>query len=276
MAELKNKRTIVKVGNRPDKIAVINQNTVSQAEYNKELGRVLLIASYQSYIDKQVITPAIDLEVYSDYARPTKALQDLMAIESVLKKIEKEPLKANKEAQKYTYDKLMATAPKTVQMVQAQGQNGAIMLEARQHYVNTVLAKINIGPRGGLNYVMADKQKFIQAVVSKFDVVAQKLIEETMTNAPADIGSAYQTLLNCVKTGEKIPETCERVTLKMTGTADEAGNAKDIVVHLMAKDKEIGTFGIGTGNIKTRRLSMVQLADIEIPKAATIEVQITK
>lgn len=276
MAELKNKRTIVKVGNRPDKIAVINQNTVSQAEYNKELGRVLLIASYQSYIDKQVITPAIDLEVYSDYARPTKALQDLMAIESVLKKIEKEPLKANKEAQKYTYDKLMATAPKTVQMVQAQGQNGAIMLEARQHYVNTVLAKINIGPRGGLNYVMADKQKFIQAVVSKFDVVAQKLIEETMTNAPADIGSAYQTLLNCVKTGEKIPETCERVTLKMTGTADEAGNAKDIVVHLMAKDREIGTFGIGTGNIKTRRLSMVHLADIEIPKAATIEVQITK
>lgn len=54
---------------------------------------MLAIASYKTYINKQVITPAIDLEVYEEYVRPTKALQDLLAIQSVLKEIEAEPIK---------------------------------------------------------------------------------------------------------------------------------------------------------------------------------------
>lgn len=75
---------------------------------------MLAVATYKVYKDKQIITPAIDLEMYDDYVKPSKALQDLMAIKRVLKEIEAEPIKPSKAAAKYTYDTLMSKIPATV------------------------------------------------------------------------------------------------------------------------------------------------------------------
>lgn len=69
-----------------------------------------------------------------------------------------------------------------------QSQNNGAILNAKSNYTSTVLAKIVIGPRGGLTYEMADEKVFIKNIVSKFDVIARKLIEVTMLDAPADIG----------------------------------------------------------------------------------------
>lgn len=274
MANALNKKSTIKVGNRDDQILVINRNVTSQAEYNKELGRVLAVATYKVYKDKQIITPAIDLEMYDDYVKPSKALQDLMAIKRVLKEIETEPIKPSKAAAKYTYDTLMSKIPATVTISQMQSQNNGAILNAKSNYTSTVLAKIVIGPRGGLTYEMADEKVFIKNIVSKFDVIARKLIEVTMLDAPADIGQAYETLIACVKEGKAVPERQDRVKLHFTGDCDETGASKNIVVNLMAKDTAVGSFGECVGNMKTRRLSNAHIADIVIPKAATIGVYI--
>ena len=104
MSNTQNNKQTIKVGSRDDKVLVINRNTISSAEYNREMGRVLAIASYKTYIDKQVVTPAIDLEVYEEFARPTKASQELMAVKRTLKEIEAEPIKPKKAAAKSTYE----------------------------------------------------------------------------------------------------------------------------------------------------------------------------
>ena len=270
------KRETIKVGDRDDQILVVNRNITSQAEYNKELGRVLAIASYKTYINKQVITPAIDLEVYEEYVRPTKALQDLLAIQGVLKEIEAEPIKQNSAAQKYTYDQLNARVPKTVKLLGKQGQNKSILLEAKSGYISKSLAKIAIGPRGGLTYELADVNEFISNILSKQNVIADRLIEQTMLNAPADLGDAYQKLLECVRTGEAVPENYGRVQLKLTGTPDDSGVAEDLIVHLIVNGKEVGTFGDCSGNLKTRKLTLGHIVDIVIPKAAKLGIYITK
>lgn len=272
MQSTSNKKSIIKVGSRDDQILVINRNVTSQAEYNKELGRVLAIATYKTYMNKQLITPAIDLEMYEDYARPTKALQDLMAIKRVLKGIEAEPIKPSKAAAKYTYDSLMAKVPTTVKMSAIQSQNNGMILEAKSSYINSRLAKITIGPKGGLTYELADEQAFIKNVISKFDVIAKKLVELTMLDAPADIGEAYATLIACVKDYKPVPEMAGRVKLDFKATCDETGASNNIVVSLMAKDNVVGSFGECVGNMKTRKLSNAHIADIVIPKAATIGV----
>lgn len=276
MGSIQNKKQTIKVGNRDDKILVINRNAISSAEYNKEMGRVLAIASYKAYINKQVVTPAIDLEVYEEFARPTKALQDLMAIKRILKEIEEEPIKPSKAAANYTFQTLKSKVPNSVKFMQAQGQNNSINVEIKSHYTGTTLAKIAIGPRGGLTYELADEQPFIQNVIGRFDGIARKLVELTLLDAPSDIGDAYNKLIACVKNYATIPEEVGRVSLQITGDTDETGHSEKLIINLMAGQNIIGTFGECSGNKKQRKMDKAHIADIVIPKAATIGVYIAR
>lgn len=276
MSNTQNNKQTIKVGSRDDKVLVINRNTISSAEYNREMGRVLAIASYKTYIDKQVVTPAIDLEVYEEFARPTKALQDLMAVKRILKEIEAEPIKPQKAAAKYTYETLRTRVPQQVTFMQAQGQNNSIIVEIKSQYTGTILAKINIGPKGGLNYELADEQPFIQNVIGKFDSIARKLVEMTLLDAPADIGDAYNKLIACVKDYTEVPKEVGRVKIQITGDTDESGYSDNLILSIVAGQNIVGTFGECSGNLKQRKMNKAHIADIVIPKAATMGVYIVK
>ena len=276
MSNTQNNKQTIKVGSRDDKVLVINRNTISSAEYNREMGRVLAIASYKTYIDKQVVTPAIDLEVYEEFARPTKALQDLMAVKRILKEIEAEPIKPQKAAAKYTYETLRTIVPQQVTFMQAQGQNNSIIVEIKSQYTGTILAKINIGPKGGLNYELADEQPFIQNVIGKFDSIARKLVEMTLLDAPADIGDAYNKLIACVKDYTEVPKEVGRVKIQITGDTDESGYSDKLILSIVAGQNIVGTFGECSGNLKQRKMNKAHIADIVIPKAATMGVYIVR
>lgn len=276
MSNTQNNKQTIKVGSRDDKVLVINRNTISSAEYNREMGRVLAIASYKTYIDKQVVTPAIDLEVYEEFARPTKALQDLMAVKRILKEIEAEPIKPQKAAAKYTYETLRTRVPQQVTFMQAQGQNNSIIVEIKSQYTGTILAKINIGPKGGLNYELADEQPFIQNVIGKFDSIARKLVEMTLLDAPADIGDAYNKLIACVKDYTEVPKEVGRVKIQITGDTDESGYSDKLILSIVAGQNIVGTFGECSGNLKQRKMNKAHIADIVIPKAATMGVYIVR
>ena len=72
MANLQNKKKTIKVDG-VDNVYVLNKPDARSEDYAEELGGILLIAKYKTYIDKEVVTPALDMGLYTEFARPLRA-----------------------------------------------------------------------------------------------------------------------------------------------------------------------------------------------------------
>lgn len=270
MANLQNKKKTIKVDG-VDNVYVLNKPDARSEDYAEELGGILLIAKYKTYIDKEVVTPALDMGLYTEFARPLRAFQDLIATRNVLRQIEKEPLRPGKAAKEYTLKTLHERTPRTVKLDGEHADGNGVMLVAKQAYTGEILAKILVGPRGGLKYELADIDKMLERIYANIDGFSKKMIDQTTQGAPADIGEAYSALFNCIVEGKKVPEKVGRTVIKLTEGLDGK-----VTAHIMAGDKEVGTLGPCEGGAKSRTLSMAYLADLVIPEAATTQVMLTR
>lgn len=250
-----------------NEIVILNRTgKVDEKEYKGETGRILLVCNYKTRINKEQIVPALDLDNYVEYMKPLKALQSMLHIKAVLEEIEKEPLKATKETQRYSFNKLMSSMPMGTTALEAKGPaDGTIRFWVE--YNSAKIAMVSIGPRGGLKYQMEDTNKFFAPVFKTFDSMIKLVVAETMTKADVPLRNCYEIVVEALNNGKAVPESVHDVQFKMSGA-----EGKVEIAFTDKNGRTIGTFGQCVANVDTRRIQQAQIADIIIPGAARIGV----
>lgn len=248
-------------------LTILNRTgKVDEKEYKGDTGRILLVCNYKTRLNNEYIVPALDLDSYVEYMKPMKALQSMLCIKRVLEGIEKEDLKATKETQKYTFNKLMSSMPMGTATMQANGPaDGSIRFWVE--YDGAKIALVSIGPRGGIKYEMEDTNKFFTPVFKTFDSLIKLVVAETMTKADTPLRNCYELVVNSINTGKSVPESTHGIEFKLDG------ETKKTVISFINKDgRTLGTFGKCVIDDTTRRISQAQIADIVIPGAGNIGV----